>query len=79
MGTAYDIVSVALFLCVVVAFLFLTDRQPGTVSRLLVSGVAIAVGNQLGNAGQGLLAAALMVAGCVYAFIIVHAHSVPKA
>jgi hypothetical protein len=79
MGTAYDIVSVALFLCIVAAFLILTDRQPGTVSRLLVSGVAIAVGNQLGNAGQGLLAAALMVAGCVYAFIIVHAHPAQKA
>jgi di/tricarboxylate transporter len=79
MNTVYDIVSVALFLCLVAAFLILTDRQPGTVSRLLVSGVAIAVGNQLGNAGQSLLAAALMAAGCVYAFIIVHAHPAPKA
>ena len=65
MTTVYDIVSVVLFLCLVAAFLILTDRQPGTVSRLLVSGVTIAVGNQLGNAGQGLLAAALMAAGCV--------------
>jgi hypothetical protein len=79
MGTVYDIVSVVLFLCVVAAFLILTDRQPGTVSRLLVSGIAIAVGNQIGNIGQGLLAAALMVAGCVYAFIIVRAHPAPMA
>jgi hypothetical protein len=79
MDTIYDLVSVALFLCLVAAFLLLTDRQPTTVSRLLISGVAIAVGNQLGNAGQGVLAAALFLAGVGYAFIIVRAHPASKA
>ena len=78
MSTIYDIVSVVLFLSVVAAFLTLTDRQPGTVSRLLISGVAIAVGNQIGNNGQGLLAVALMAAGVAYAFFIVRQHPAPK-
>jgi hypothetical protein len=78
MSTIYDIVSVVLFMSVVAAFLTLTDRQPKTVSRLLISGVAIAVGNQIGNGGQGLLAAALMAAGVAYAFIIVRQHPAPK-
>jgi hypothetical protein len=52
----------------------LTDRAPATVSRLLVSGVAIAVANQLGNAGHELLAGALLVAGAIYAVIIVRSH-----
>lgn len=79
MQTVFDIVSVALFLCIVAAFLTLTDREGGTVSRLLISGVAIAVGNQIGNAGYGLFAFALMAAGVVYAFIIIRSHPAPKA
>lgn len=74
MSSIFDIVSVALFFSGVAAFVFLTDRRPGTVSRLLISGVAVAVANQLGNAGHGLLAVALFVAASVYAFIIVRSH-----
>jgi hypothetical protein len=44
------------------------------VSRLLVSGVAVAVANQLGNGGNELLAGALIVAACVYAVIVVRSH-----
>jgi xanthine/uracil permease len=74
MNSIYDIVSVVLFFCGVAAFVFLTDRKPTTVSRLLVSGVAVAVANQLGNAGHDFLAGALLVAASVYAFIIVRSH-----
>ncbi len=74
MNSIFDIVSVALFFCGVAAFVFLTDRQPATVSRLLVSGVAVAVGNQLGNADHAFLAGALFVAAAVYAYIVVHSH-----
>ena len=74
MKSIYDIVSVILFFSGVAAFVFLTDRKPATVSRLLVSGVAVAVANQLGNAGQDLLAGALLAAAAVYAFIIVRSH-----
>jgi hypothetical protein len=78
MSTIYDIVSVVLFLSVVAAFLTLTDRQPGTVWRLLISGVAIAVGNLIGNNGQGILAAGLMAAGVAYAVLIVRQYPAPK-
>lgn len=74
MNSVFDIVSVVLFFSGVAAFVFLTDRAPATVSRLLVSGVAIAVANQLGNAGHELLAGALLVAGAIYGVIIVRSH-----
>jgi xanthine/uracil permease len=74
MNSIFDIVSVVLFFCGVAAFVFLTDRQPATVSRLLVSGVAVAVANQLGNAEHEILAGALLVAAAVYAFIVVKSH-----
>jgi hypothetical protein len=73
MGTAYDIGSVALFFCVVAAFVFLTDRQPGALLRLLLTGFAIAVANQLGNLGLHFLAAALLLGGVVNALITVRA------
>jgi xanthine/uracil permease len=74
MNSIFDIVSLALFFCGVAAFVFLTDRGPATVSRLLVSGVAVAVANQLGNAGHEFLAGALLVAAGVYAFLIIRSH-----
>ncbi|MGO9392109.1 XrtV sorting system accessory protein [Rhodoblastus sp.] len=74
MNSIFDIITVTLFLCGVAAFVFLTDRRPATVSRLLVSGVAVAVANQLGNAGHEYLAGALVVAASAYAVIIVRSH-----
>ena len=74
MSTVYDFVTVALFASLVAVFLFLTDRRSETVSCLLISGVSVAVANQLGNAGQGTLAVALLAAAMVYAALIVRAH-----
>ncbi len=74
MTSVFDIASVVLFLVVAVAFLFLTDREPGTISRLLVPCVAAAIANQVGNAGHDLLAWALLGAASVYAVIVVRSH-----
>ena len=74
MTTIYDFSSIVIFAIMVLAFIFLTDRQPGTMSRLLVSGAAIAIANQLGNAGFDLLALALLLASAFYAVTIVRAH-----
>jgi hypothetical protein len=73
MGTLYDIATVALFSCAVAAYVFLTDRQPQALLRLLLTGLAFAVANQLGNHGLHVLAAALLVAGVVNAAMTVRA------
>lgn len=71
MGSVYDIVTVACFLGVVGAFVFLTEHDTKTLARLMVSAIAFAVANQLGNAGLSTLAILLIAAGVGYAILIV--------
>ena len=71
MTTIYDFVTIACFLCVVGAFVFLTDRDSKTLAHLLVPAIAFAVANQLGNAGSSVLAILLIAAGVVYSFLII--------
>ena len=73
MATVFDFAIVACFLGLVGAFFLLTTRRPRTLLHLLLSGIAFAVANQLGNAGYGLSAVILIIAGIGYAVIIVRA------
>jgi hypothetical protein len=73
METLFDFATVACFLALVGAFFLLTARQPQTLLRLLLSGAAFAVANQLGNAGHVISGAALVIAGIGYAIITVRA------
>ena len=77
MTSIYDFVTVACFLGVVGAFVFLTERDPKTLAHLLVPAIAFAVANQLGNKGLGLLAALLIAAGVGYTIIIIRGGVVP--
>jgi hypothetical protein len=54
-------------------FLLLTVRRQRTLLHLLLSGIAFAVANQLGNAGYDLSGVILIIAGIAYAIIIVRA------
>jgi hypothetical protein len=71
MLSTFDFVTVACFLGVVGAFVFLTERDAKTLARLLVAAVAFAVANQLGNAGSSLFAIILIGAGIGYAILVV--------
>lgn len=71
MVTIFDFVTIACFLAVVGAFVFLTDRQPKTLMHLMIPAVAFAVANQIGNAGSWPLAILLISAGVGYAFLVV--------
>ena len=71
MVTLFDFATVACFLGLVGAFFLLTARRHRTLLQLLLSGIAFAVANQLGNAGYILSAAILIIAGIGYAVIIV--------
>jgi predicted branched-subunit amino acid permease len=71
MVTPFDFATVACFLGLVGAFFLLTARRHRTLLQLLLSGIAFAVANQLGNAGYILSAAILIIAGIGYAVIIV--------
>ena len=71
MATLFDVITVTCFIGVVLACFMFTDRDPKTLGQMLVSAVAFAVANQLGNAGWTMLAAALIVAGSAYAVFVV--------
>lgn len=71
MATLFDLVTVACFLVLVLAFFMLTDRDPRTLSRMLIPVIVFAIANQLGNAGWTTFAAALIVAGSAYAIFVV--------
>jgi hypothetical protein len=71
MHTIYDFLTVAFFLGLIVSFFLFTDRHPKTLGSLLVSAIAFAVGNQLGNAGSNVLALAMIGAGAGYGCLVI--------
>jgi hypothetical protein len=71
--TVFDIVTVACFIGLVVAYFQFSDRDYRTLAQLILSGIVFAVANQVGNAGFTLLASILMAAGIGYAFLVVRA------
>jgi hypothetical protein len=73
MVTLFDFATVACFLGLVGAYFLSTARRHGTLLHLLLSGIAFAVANQLGNAGYILSGVILIIAGIGYAVIIVRA------
>ena len=69
--TLFDFVTLACFLAMAGAFFILTDRQPRTLLRVVLAGVAFAVANQLGNAGYVSLGLILIIVGIGYATIVI--------
>ena len=70
MVTLFDIVSVASFIGLVIAFFFWTKRDNKTLLHFVISGAVLAVANQVGNAGQTMFASILLIAGIAYAVVI---------
>ena len=71
MATFFDVVTVTCFAGLVLAFFQFTDRETRTLLHFLVSGIALAVANQVGNAGATFLAALMILASVGYAFLVV--------
>jgi hypothetical protein len=73
MITLFDFATVACFLALVGAYFLLTAQHPRTLLHLLLSGIAFAIANQLGNSGYFLSGAILIICGIGYAIIIIRA------
>jgi hypothetical protein len=71
MITAFDYVTVGCFIGLVAAFFRWTDRSARTLSRLLLSSIAFAIANHLGNGGFELFAVLLLAAGAGYAALVI--------
>jgi hypothetical protein len=71
MTTAFDFLTVACFAGLVVAYFQFTKRDIRTLLQLTVSGVAFAIGNQMGNAGLTIFALVVILAGVGYGALVV--------
>jgi len=77
MSSVYDFITVAAFGIMVGYFVFMTDRSPKLLQHFLLSSIAFAFANQVGNyalkAGNlwlHVLAGLLVAAGVIYAVIV---------
>ena len=70
MTTVFDFVTVALFLAIAGAYFIWGAGDTRLLQQLLLSGIALAVANQLGNRGYEVIAAATAIAGAGYAFFV---------
>jgi hypothetical protein len=69
MATFFDALTVACFIGLVIAFFQFTERDTQTLLRCLLCGFALAVANQLGNAGYALLGIILTVAAVGFGWL----------
>jgi len=60
MTTFFDALSVACFIGLVIAFFRFTERDMPTLLRYILSGIALAMANLLGNVGYVFLGYALV-------------------
>jgi hypothetical protein len=70
MATFFDVITVTCFAGLVLAFFQFTNRETRILVHFLVVGVVLAVANQLGNAGETILAFVLILAGVGYAIVV---------
>ena len=71
MATLFDVVTVTSFVGLVIAFFQFSDREIRTLVYLMLSGIVFAVANQVGNAGYYTLAGLLILAGIVFAALVI--------
>jgi len=69
MITLFDVISVTCFIGLVIVFFRFTEQDTRTLLQFLVSGIAFAIANQVGNAGSAALATVLVIAGVGYAWM----------
>lgn len=70
MTTFFDVVTVACFVGLVIAFFKFTDQETRTLVHFILAAVVFAVANQVGNAGSTILALILISAGTTYAVLV---------
>lgn len=71
MATLFDVITVTSFVGLVIAFFQFSDREIRTLVHFMLAGIAFAVANQVGNAGYFILAGVLVLAGIVFAALVI--------
>lgn len=71
MATLFDVITVTSFAGLVLAFFQFSDREIRTLVYFMLAGIVFAVANQVGNAGHFILATGLILAGTVFAVLVI--------
>ena len=69
MATFFDALTIACFIGLVVAFFQFTERDTATLLRYMLSGIALAIANQLGNMGYVVLGIILVIAAMGFGWL----------
>ena len=70
METAFDFLTVACFAGLGIAYFKFAKRDSRSLMHLMISAVAFAIANQMGNADLPIFALILVVAGIGYAALV---------
>ena len=71
MATFFDVITVACFIAIVIAFFQFTNRESKTLLHFIIAGMVFAIANQVGNGGGTILALILIFAGAGYVGLMV--------
>ena len=71
MATFFDVITVACFIAMVIAFFQFTNRESKTLLHFIIAGMVFAIANQVGNGGGTILALILIFAGAGYVGLMV--------
>jgi hypothetical protein len=62
MASFFDALTVSCFIGLIIGFFWFTERDTQTLLRIVLCAIALAIANQLGNAGYFILGYALVIA-----------------
>jgi hypothetical protein len=69
MATFFDALTVVCFIGLVVAFFQFTERDTATLLRYMLSGIVLAIANQLGNMGYVVFGCILVIAAMGFGWL----------
>jgi nitrate/nitrite transporter NarK len=72
MATFFDALTVACFIGLVAAFFVFTERDTSSLLRYMLSGIALAIANRLGNMGYEILGYILVIAAMGFGWLSIN-------
>jgi hypothetical protein len=75
MDSFFDALTVSCFVGLIIAFFWFTERDTQTLLRIVLCAIALAIANQLGNAGYFILGYALVIAAMGWGWLSIRTPS----
>jgi hypothetical protein len=75
MASFFDALTVSCFIGLIIGFFWFTERDTQTLLRIVLCAIALAIANQLGNAGYLVLGYALVIAAMGWGWLSIRTPS----